>query len=137
MVLDDMAQNKFAIYFFSDNVEGEGDVHLGPFNTRTFVHWMQTWDMGCFQTTGPITSLRTQREIQGWMFIPHWKTINKAIKAAREEYLQHIKELNEHEKIKQSGQATRKEHADESKALTCTLVSQWDADLSLTDTTQG
>jgi len=84
---------KHAIYFCSDNMSGEGDVHTGPFSTRAFVKWSVDNNLGCMQTTGPITSRRTGHYIQGWMFIPNWEVIDQTIGRARESFIKRAKEI--------------------------------------------
>ena len=125
-LLEAMKQtNKACIYFLSDNVERSGDVHLGPFSTLYFVQWLFAMNLGNLQTTGPITSLRTSRNIQGWMFTPNWRTIDNLIESGRGELIASIKELNNDKRIKEASQERIKQANIEARAMRQSLSSGW------------
>ncbi len=94
-LLEDCRESaKYAVYFLSDNVHNQGDVHLGGFATRHFVKWLQLNELGSVVSTGPVQSLRTGHNIQGWMFTPNWGVIREGIGKVKEGYISRIKEIN-------------------------------------------
>jgi len=99
-----MDKHRHAIYMLSDNMGELGDVHTGSFSTKNFARWLQINEAGQFQATGPIESLRTRRMIQGWLFTPNWKSMERLIKQGRNELLGYYKELNNDKHIKQPEQ---------------------------------
>ena len=101
---------KHAMYFLSDNTEQQGDVHTGPFSTLRFVQWAFDENLGSFVTSGPVTSLRTQRTIQGWIFTPHWDTISPYITEGRQFLIHSIKGLNNDPRIKEANENRLKEY---------------------------
>jgi hypothetical protein len=115
----------YAIYFLSDNMDAEGDVHLGAFSTRGFVQWCQEQNLGQFQTTGPITSMRTQRHIQGWMWTPNWTSVGHTITKYNLEFRQYIKRINDDDRIKGPEQEKRREHSLKQQELQTSLAAGW------------
>ena len=115
----------YGIWFFSDNVTTEGDVHMGAFSTRLFVEWMIQENLGTMQTTGPILSRRTGRNIQGWMVTLNWPNCEARIERERAHLQRLIKEFNSNEHVKSKGQATIKAHEQERKAFARELLTRW------------
>ena len=112
-VLEQMNSFAHAIWFFSDNVDGVGDVHTGPFSTRAFVNWLFYQQIGAIKDTGPVKSNRTQCNIQGWMFTPNYEYVQKIITKMRAELIAEIKEINDDPKIKgacENREAARVKH---------------------------
>jgi hypothetical protein len=125
-VLEDMLKNyRYSIYFFSDNTEEVGDVHIGPFSTRSFVKWLRKEDMGAIHSSGPVTSLRTSRELQSWIFVPNINRCEQQIIKVRDEFIKQVNEINDNDKIQDAERDRRKEHALASKAIRDTLSSDW------------
>jgi len=105
-VLDTMShQTRHVAYYMSDNVEGEGDVHLGPFNTRDFHKWMVHNNLCSSVSTGPMMSLKTNRELQAWIIQPYWKYVNKYLMNHKHELYDIVKEINNNVEIKQRRQS--------------------------------
>jgi len=124
-VLERCTRLTFSMYFMSDNMSEDGDIHLGPFSTRNFVKYLQDNNLGTIVTAGPVTSLNTDRDIQGWIFLPHWKSITKHVKKLRLELITYYKELNNDPRIKEPEQARRKQSADRSKELADQFCGGW------------
>ena len=99
-VIEAMLSLRFAIYILSDNMTTQGDVHTGSFSTKNFVRWLILNEVGQFQATGPIESLRTRRDIQGWLFTPNWKQMERLCGTGRSAILTYFKELNNDKRIK-------------------------------------
>jgi len=93
-------------YYMSDNVEGEGDVHLGPFNTRDFHQWMVAHNLCGSITTGPMISRKTNRALQAWIIQPCWDFIDKYIEVHEQELYDVVLEINNHDNIKKRREAT-------------------------------
>jgi len=124
-VLETMERTKYAIYFMSDNMDGQGDTHIGPFNTRGFVSWLRQHELGQLQSTGPIQSLRTQRNINGWMFTPNWQQCAKRAELAKAQLITMYKGYNDDERIKKAHEQRCKVHNTASKALRKALGGGW------------
>ena len=99
-VVEAMLALRFSIYILSDNMTTQGDVHTGSFSTKNFVRWLILNEVGQFQATGPIESLRTRRDIQGWLFTPNWKQMERLCGTGRSAILTYFKELNNDKRIK-------------------------------------
>jgi len=112
-----MDKHRHAIYILSDNMGELGDVHTGSFSTKNFARWLQINEAGQFQATGPIESLRTRRMIQGWLFTPNWKSMERLIKQGRSDLLGYYKELNNDKRIKQPEQERLHARASDTAAL--------------------
>ena len=124
-ILDNCRESHYAIYFLSDNMSNEGDVHNGQFNTKNFVNWLVINNLGSFHTSGPVTSHVTSRPIQGWIWVPHWPSISDKIKLERDNLEKLIKELNSDKKLKEKGQIKISTQAREARAFASTLTSGW------------
>lgn len=77
------------LFIATDNVVGEGDVHLGPFSTRGFCRWLEENDLATISTT------RAGR-VQGWCFdfTGKYTNINAMLKDATAELIEYRKEAN-------------------------------------------
>jgi hypothetical protein len=117
--------DKYAIYFMSDNMDQRGDVHIGPMSTREFAKWCYYEGLGQFQTTGLVESLRTGKNLQGWMMTPNWLAIHAVVKKHREELITMIKELNKHDNIKERHTSRTRARERRSRALAEGLVAGW------------
>lgn len=124
-ILDKMKGYKYAMYFMTDNVSGSGDVHLGPCNTRDFTKWLGTNQLGSITTPGPVNSLRTDRDIQGWIFIPNWNACNEQIDKAKQQYATMIKEMNKDDRLKARTEGRLSAAARARKNLSSTLLASW------------
>jgi len=125
-VIEDMLTNyRYSIYFFSDNTEGVGDVHNGPFSTRNFIKWLRDEDMGAIHSSGPVTSLRTSRELQSWIFVPNILRCEKQMKLVKDEFIQQVNKVNDNDKIKDAERDRRKDAELASKAIRNSLSSDW------------
>jgi hypothetical protein len=116
-VLEAMNVQRYTIYFLSDNMESRGDVHTGTFSTKNFVRWLMLNEVGQLQATGPQTSLRTQRMIQGWMLTPNWNRVDKLAKDGKKKLIDHYRSLNNDERIKGPEQERLRERARASAGL--------------------
>ena len=125
IVLEGMQRTKYAIYFMSDNMDNSGDVHIGPFTTRGFVTWLRDHDLGAIQTCGPVISLRTRRNIQGWIFVPHWDLCTTRIIKDRARLIKLYKGYNNDPKIKEAQQERCKEQHEASRTISAALSSGW------------
>jgi len=125
-VLEDMIKNyKHSIYFLSDNTEGVGDVHNGPFSTRNFVKWLREEDMGAIHSSGPVTSLRTNRELQSWIFVPNMIRCDAVVCTARDKFIKQVNKINDNDKIKDAENDRRKDEELANKALRDSLSTNW------------
>jgi len=113
------------IYVFSDNMTEEGDVHLGDFSTRNFVKWLRDNDLGSFQTTGPLTSNRTQRMIQGWFFMPSQVLLKNMIETQRTALYNKIKELNSDSDVKDISTTEGRTEAIRAEAFAESITTGW------------
>ena len=124
-VLEHMKTHQHAIWFFSDNVDGRGDVHNGPFSTRAFVKWLFNQQIGAIKDTGPVKSNRTQCNIQGWMFTPNYGYVNKIVQKLREELIAEIKEINNDPKIKAAREIRAADRVKHNAELSKNLGDNW------------
>ena len=125
-VLDSMTgKSNYVLWFFSDNVQGYGDVHLGAFSTHEFVLWLINNNLGQMQTSGPVKSKRTHHNIQGWLFTMNWDECNAMVKKQRDRLRTQIKEWNSNVNIKEKGQAERATHATKSRKLSAGFDGAW------------
>ena len=126
-VLEDMLlKRNYILWFFSDNVSRQGDVHLGAFTTRGFVKWLQDHNLGQMQTSGPIESKRTRSDIQGWLVTLNWHMCEEVVQVQKERLRAHIKEWNSNGNIKESAQRTIRTHVTESRELTARFGAAWE-----------
>ena len=114
-----------SLIFLADNVDEEGDVHMGLFTTRAFVKWFKENNLGFAITGGPVQSTRTVNNIQGWVLHPNWKRCNTVIKNAKEELQEWIKEMNSDARIKQDVESAYAATANETAELQRTLTGGW------------
>ena len=131
--LEAMEYNKQAMYLMTDNVAGEGDVELGPYNTRDFTFWVRDMQIGQITTCGPVKSLRTGKHIQGWIFLPNWEFCSKLIKSTKLEFIAMIEDMNNDERLKGNTQSKLAADSKASAVLTRTLDAGWE-DFPLTAT---
>jgi hypothetical protein len=124
-VLEEMLDKKYVIYFMSDNMTQHGDVHTGPFSTKAFVRWLRDNEVGQFQATGPLESMRTTRLIQGWMFTPNWDQVSKLAEAGKKDLIKYFKELNNDKRVKDPEQDRLRERAEQSRVLADQFVAGW------------
>ena len=117
--------HQYAIYFMSDNVQGEGDVHVGPFNTRSYVRWLRDNDLGAVHTSGPIESRRTHHNIQGWIFVPHYGRCAEIVTAQRDVLIAEIKEQNDDPRIKEKEQQRLNERSIQRQQLQRDFSEGW------------
>ena len=128
-VIDSMLTcENYGLWFLSDNVSGAGDHHSGEFSTRAFVRWCKDKDLGAWQTSGPVTSWRTTRDIQGWIFTMHKKACRSVVEVHKDTLLKMIKEWNSNEQVKSKGQAAIHAHVTESRELTAGFDDAWSAE---------
>jgi len=125
VVEDAMKNQRYSMYFLSDNTEGVGDVHNGPFSTRNFVKWLRDNDMGAIHSPGPVTSLRTQRELQSWIFVPNTARCDAQVEHIRKEFIIQVNEINDNDKIKCAENDRRREQELASKAIRDSLSTNW------------
>jgi hypothetical protein len=116
---------KQALIYLTDNMSGEGDVYLGSFTTRSFKKWYVDNELGAIVTSGPVTSTRTQKQIQGWILTPNWPTINKLIKIEHEKLLQFVKDTNNDPRIKSINQSRINERVHDARRLAATVLDGW------------
>jgi hypothetical protein len=125
MVIECMKGSKYSMYVATDNMTTEGDVHKGPFSTKNFVNWLQFKHYANIATAGPVTSLRTNKTIQGWVIHPNWTRINEEFIPARDEFIKYAKEIQYGGGFKQFLQGRTHERVKEGEELVSTILSEW------------
>ena len=124
-ILEQLKASKYALYFMSDNVDGEGDVHLGPCNTRDFTKWLVTHQLGTIMTAGAVVSLRTGKRIQGWIFHPDWTAVNQMVAKQRASYIAMIEEMNSDPRLKERTEGRFAAQAREREEFNTGLITGW------------
>ena len=102
-----------ALYLMTDNIEGVGDVHTGPYSTKHFAQWLGRMGIVGISTPGPVKSTRTGAEIQGWVANFPWESrgIKEPIADLRDRVINAIKEINNSDAIKENYQRERSKDA--------------------------
>jgi len=90
------------IVMLSDNMEDEGDVHIGPFGTKHFVAWIKDMDIGPVHETPMRKSHKASaRNLQVWIWHPDYDKIKTVCAQAYELTTAYLKEIaNVEETIK-------------------------------------
>lgn len=68
------------LYWMSDNMDEEGDVHNGPFSTKNFVMWLKEMDVGALHEVPARNSHRGGgHPIQIWVWHPDWPKVREVV----------------------------------------------------------
>ncbi len=71
------------LYWMSDNMDEEGDVHNGPFSTKNFVMWLKEMDVGDLHEVPARNSHRGGgHPIQIWVWHPNWPKVREVVNHA-------------------------------------------------------
>lgn len=91
------------IIVMSDNMDDEGDVHIGPFGTKHFAKWVQTMDIGDVHEVPARKSHRgSGHMLQVWVWHPDWNKVSTLVKQCLVLAREYFKEIEDAEKdIKQ------------------------------------
>jgi hypothetical protein len=129
-VLDKLRQtNQYSLYTMSDNVSGDGDVHLGAFAPRHFADWLENTCVPgiSIATSGEIESCRTGEEIQGWVIIVDWDDgdLHDCIDELRSKIICQIEEIYKSESIQANIERQRVAEEDRNGELRTLLDGAW------------
>lgn len=91
------------LYWMSDNMDDEGDVHTGAFSTKNFVMWLKEMDVGDIHEVPAKASHRGGgHPIQIWVYHPDWPKVREVITTAYNLAKEYHKEiLNVEDKVTQ------------------------------------
>lgn len=90
---------KANLIVMTDNIDDDGDVHIGPFGTKHFAKWVMENDLGDVHETPPRKSHRgRQPHLQVWVWHPNWENISTIITKCRMLALEYYKEIKNVEK---------------------------------------
>lgn len=68
------------LYWMSDNMDEDGDVHTGAFSTKNFVMWLKEMDVGDLHEVPAQKSHRGGgHPIQIWVWHPNWDKVREVI----------------------------------------------------------
>jgi hypothetical protein len=93
------AGTKANLILMSDNLDDEGDVHVGPFGTKHFVQWLKTMDVGEIHDTPARESHRGKKpRLQVWIWHPDWEKVETLNRQGMLLALKYYKEIKNVEK---------------------------------------
>lgn len=94
-VLDKLDRNTPPnLFFMSDNLDEDGDVHTGAFSTKNFVAWLKEMDVGALHETPPQKSHRGgAHPLQVWVWHPDWDKVREVTSHCMTLALDYYKEI--------------------------------------------